>query len=94
MGKAGTVQASVQIRPSKQPRTALPSQTTVAVTPARQACGKETRLCQVMLVSTPLAQALHAPALQPQEKLRLGLSSGLAGTQHTPSPEAPASFRV
>lgn len=34
-------------------------------------------------------------SLAPGEtQAELGLSSGLAGTQHTPSPGGPASFRV
>lgn len=53
--RAVTDPAHLQTWPSRQHATALPSQSTLTMTSSRQACGEETRLCQVMLVSTPRA---------------------------------------
>ena len=78
----------LQAWPSRQLGTALPSKSTLAVIPARQAYGEETRLCQVMCVSTPRALGIASTCSSApgETQAELGLSSGLAGTQYTPSP--------
>lgn len=74
--RAVTVPAHLQTWSGRQHATALPCQSTLTVTSSRQACGEETRLCQVMLVSTPRALDMvctcsSAPG-EAQAELRVG----------------------